>query len=242
MTNSNSSTEAPGVDCLEELERAAKLIPNAIRDRDAEHMLRRAGEAATATESSISLLEQLADFSALVRKDIGDSERSEMERDLRNLAHSGEAIKACATADALEDAVEELRRISGLVRLVERPIIQAWQRRIETTFDTGGNLGKVLQLIPETRTIGEEFNNLHRTATALKLRRGKVGVLAADLEELEARLETLRAKLTRVGVGREVIEFLLAVSEQRATLALLTLDVRNWLVDRDALDLFRVTL
>ena len=97
-------------------------------------------------------------------------------------------------------------------------------------------------MIPETRAIGEEFNNLHQAATALKLRRGTAEALAANFEELEGRLETLRANLSRVGAEREVIEFLVAVSEQRATLDLLTLEVRDWLANRDALELFHVTL
>ena len=240
--NSNSATGPSSVDHLEGLERLAAHIPNAIRDRNAEQALRRAGEAAKAAESNIALLEQLAGFSALVREDIGVTERSQIERDLRDFARSGGVIAAAATAETLEDAIEELRRLSGRVPLVERPIVQAWQRRVEATFDTGGNLGNVLQMIPETRAIGEEFNNLHRGATTLKLRRGEAGALAANFEELEGRLEALRANLSRVGVGKEVIEFLVAVSEQRATLALLTLEVRDWLTDRDALELFHVTL
>ena len=87
--NSNSATGPSSVDHLEGLERLAAHIPNAIRDRNAEQALRRAGEAAKAAESNIALLEQLAGFSALVREDIGVTERSQIERDLRDFARSG---------------------------------------------------------------------------------------------------------------------------------------------------------
>ena len=125
--NSNSATESPSVDRLEGLEQLAEHIPNAIRDRNAEHALRRAGEAAKAAAPNITLLEQLAGFSVLVREDISITERAQIERDLRDVTRSGGIIVAADTADTLEDAIEELRRLSGRVPLVERPIIQAWQ-------------------------------------------------------------------------------------------------------------------
>lgn len=144
--------------------------------------------------------------------------------------------------DALDDAIKELRSIAGSVKLVEQPIVRAWRQHVESTFNTAGSLGNVLQRIPETRELGVEFRMLHQAATTLNMRQGSANELRTKFGLLEDRLKVLRSDLSGIGAGREVINFLEAVSRRRATLSLVTRDVRNWLKERNALDLFHVTL
>ena len=240
--NSNSATGSAGEDHLNDLEQLAGRIADEIRDRDGEKSLQSADEAAKAAKASIALLEHLTGFVALVQGSIDVDERSRLERDLQELARAGGVVSAASTADALVKATEELRSLSSRVELVERPIARAWQQLLETTFVAAGSLGSVLLRIPETREIGKEFNDLHKAAMVLKMRQGTADALAAKFSLLEGRLEALRSNLSRIGAEKEVTRFLEAVSEQRATLALLTREVRDWLKERDALNLFRVTL
>ena len=238
----NSETRPPSEDILERLERLAVRIPSEIRDRDAETLLRLADEAAKAATADIALLEQVAEYAAFVGESIDANESSRLKDDFRALTCSGVVIAKVAAVGALNDAIEELRSLSGSVKLVERPIAQAWQQHVESTFNTAGSLGNVLHRIPETRELGTAFSMLQQDATALKMRRGTAKELASKFEVLEERLKVLRSELSGIGAGREIINFLEAVSHRRATLALLTREVRNWLKERNALDLFHVTL
>jgi len=241
-TDPQPAPEEPGEDRLEALEKLASRLPEAMRERDAGDALRAANDAVGSAETDISALERVAGITALVRETIEAEDRSRLERDLRQLAQAGRTIAAAVNAETLEPAMEKLLSLHRGVPFVERTLTHAWAARVERIFASSGGLGRVLEEIPETQKIGKQMRDIHQAATSLKHRRDDAAKLAGEFDGLEARLQSLRADLTKVGAGSEAIDFLLAVSEGRATLSLLTDDVRSWLSDRDALPLFKVSL
>jgi hypothetical protein len=65
---------------------------------------------------------------------------------------------------------------------------------------------------------------------------------AKEFDVLTTDRDRTKDKLAELGAGEGVVEFLLAVAEQAATLANVTAEVQGWLDDRNALERFKVGL
>jgi ABC-type transporter Mla subunit MlaD len=61
-------------------------------------------------------------------------------------------------------------------------------------------------------------------------------------ETLKDELDRINDKLSDLGAGEEVVDFLLAVAGQTATLENVTGEVREWLEERHSLGRFKVGL
>ncbi len=234
--------DTSGEDLLEMLEGLAVRLPEAIRERDAGDALRATDEAVVQAEADIAMLERLAGILTLAQESIGADERVRLQEDVLELEHAGDVISAAANAQTLDAAAEELSSLPNRVQLVERVISRAWQARVDGTFGASDGLGRVLQEIPETRNLGAKISRLHAEAIALKHRQDDADTLAEAFAQFQTQLSRFHAELARVGASKEVVDFLVAVSERESRLDMVTDEVRGWLFDRNALRLFKISL
>ncbi|MGE4201646.1 MAG: hypothetical protein AB7J86_13435 [Vulcanimicrobiota bacterium] len=155
--------------------------------------------------------------------------------------------RACKadTADALDELARELSKIGEWAKEMQSYLLAAWQRRVKTEFGPAGHLGRVLQELadaPDLREVAEMM-------TEVGAEGAKCGARLPVNEEQRRRFARLRAErdeayalLAASGAADDVVEFLQAVAEDRATLEQVTPGVFGWLREKGAGGRFRVGL
>ncbi len=229
-------------DSLERLESLLDLIQEA-KDR---HRLGDALEAALRAvndaEGAVSRLEQLAEFTALAGRHLDSSDWAQCHHLLISVKDTGLHLCQASDAPTLRDAAIKTSQLAGQISQVDGFVRRGWKAKIAYAFGPTTRLGGVLREIAETRQLGSEMQALMHRAEQLGASADDAERSTGEFTALAAERDRAKDRLVELGAGANVVDFLLAVADQSATLANVTAEVRGWLEDRNALERFKVGL
>jgi len=157
---------------------------------------------------------------------------------------AGEAAEALETADDAErlrtaqDAYEELLKV---IPRIFNQAVRHWRNDlVENNYRPLISFGEMLENVENLADLGREMRECGRQAID-STHITKLPELRDAVKRLERRFAELQAERSaKVGAIPAVGEFLSAVGERRATLALLTPSVLEWLEQNGALENFKV--
>jgi hypothetical protein len=236
-------SETPNQDYLLTLEELVEKIPAAKQSRSLGSILDKALQAAKDSEQHIHRLEELCEFTKLVMNYLEESDKALIIDKLTELAQIGQITKRAAEIDQLDEIRGKLRDVvPSTIETVERRFSSSWQSHIVSEFSTLGHLGEVLSMIPETTALGQEMAAIHLEAQSIAKDLKSYDKQEPKYRELMTNRDMLHDRLKHLGAGKEVVDFLLAVADEKASLADVTSTVQEWLTGRDALGQFRVGL
>lgn len=228
------------VDALVELEALLGKLPAAIESR-------RLGDGLTKAKNKLHDSDRLVDrIEALLElaNEIGLDEtnpHSEMIEEVRFSALDvGKNLESAGTAADLDKAISRYEReLTTEVTQLKRGVSQHWRSVIERQFTPMLSVGTLLDRINPVSDLGKQLN-----ACATEARSTSDSLDGRALLDHVRRLLQLRERLQarrrdELGDG-DVADFVNALAEDRATLAMVTPSVRSWLNENDALDRLKV--
>lgn len=200
-------------------------------------------QAATQAQPALERLRHMNGFVALTAPTLSSDERQALKAHLRTLRATGMAIAESNDAVAVQEVTRLLTQdLARDTSSIQAALSAGWKRLIEREFGVTGRLGRVLNQLPETKVLGSKMILLHQKAEALSNSLETAQRLKKEFTQLQKAKDEANASLKQLGTGVDVIAFLLAVANQQATVGNLTPQVRSWLTERQALDLFKISL
>ncbi len=154
---------------------------------------------------------------------------------------TGADLTTAADVDGLELVLESLIDLANALKDFDQNVRLVWADRSRTEYTSLIPVGQLLQHIAGAEALGQELAQLGARATALASRNQTATAMAPDIEQLEADRRSLLARLKEVTANPEVETFITAVTQNQATLQLVTPGVLGWLSDRGALGAFKIT-
>jgi len=234
--------EAVDVDSMERLESLSSRIQEAKDRHRLGDALDAAIRAVNAAESSISRLEQLVGFTALVGDFLEALDLEQCHRLLSDIQGVGQHLSKVSDTATLQDAAAKVSQLQGQVLQADGLLHRAWRTKIQQAFAATGQLGSVLREISETQQLGSEMESLIKRADHLAASLDDAERSTGEFNNLTTERDQSKEKLAELGAGSQVVDFLLAVADQSATLASVTEEVRDWLDEGEALARFKVGL
>lgn len=225
-------------DTLVALEGLLEELPDAADRRRLGDRLSQSMEVLRGADHQIGRLTAILDLANSTGFGVGGIQRETL-MDLKEGACAvGEALETASTDDDLRDAIfqyeKEFQRTLGST---ERAVRQHWASLASDSFRSLIPLGELLARIGVAPDLGRRLADCGRRALAPS-DVGPVADLATRARSLLAEREALQVeRADTIGAG-DVGAFINALAEQRATLAMVTEDVRAWLKKNDALDRF----
>jgi hypothetical protein len=227
-------------DALLELESLLDDLPNAI-DR------RRLGDRLTQSMATlqnadhnierIAAVIELADLTGMTEAGHGQA----VQRLKEEALEVGEWLETASSDEDLRDATYEYDKV--LLRTLtncELTVRNHWQVSAAQRFRPLLALGELLQRINVRPDLGHRLADTARRA----LNAGQTGSaksLSADVKGLIAEEEALKAEQAELMSEGEIGSFITAVAERKATLAMVTPKVHEWLSRNGALDRFAIS-
>lgn len=199
-------------------------------------------QAVDGAESAIERLEELVGFTRLIRGFLDQSDREQCFVLLNRVRTLGQHLFQVFDTATLQDGKAGISQLATQVEQFDRIINRGWKTKINNAFAATGQLGGVLREISETRQLGLEMEEIVLHADQLEAGLVDAEESGTRFEELAIKRDRSREKLTNLGAGKEVVDFLSAVANQSATLVAVTTQVRTWLDERNALGRFKVEL
>jgi hypothetical protein len=226
-------------DPLEELETLLPGLPEAVERRDLGDRLNTSIEVLRNADYQIGRLGALLEVADLTGMTTGA--QGNAIANLREEAFDvGDALEAASTNDELRDSID------GYKEWVQRTLASSdivvrnnWKVLAAQRFRSLGALGTLLQRIG----VDEELGGKLASAAARADKAGELTpaiAMCSEVKALLAELEELQSKRASSLSEGEIGAFITALAEQRATVEMITPEVREWLADNQALSRFSV--
>jgi hypothetical protein len=228
-------------DLLEDLESLLPALPQAVERRKLGDRLNKAVDALRTAPQQIARLEALfalADEIEFARQ----PQNAETLNDAKfDAAALGNDLSTFQDAEKLRSAISHYDDsfVKNTLPALDRAIRSHWRTIVADRFKSLAGVGDLLAKIEGTATLGKRMIDC-----SLRAQRSADGGTAPDLlnqvRQLLLELENLRAEQASALTEGAIGTFLQAAAEQRATLLLVTPEVRTWLEENNALEKFRV--
>lgn len=226
-------------DQLEELETLLPDLPEAVKRRDLGDRLNNSIEVLRNADYQIGRLGALLEVAELTGMTVGPQGKA--IANLREEAFDvGDALEAATTDDELRDSID------GYKEWVQRTLASSdivvrnnWKMLAAQRFRSLASLGSLLQRIGVDAELGARLAE----AGARAEKAGDLTpatAMCAEIKALLAELEELQSKRAGTLNEGEIGAFITALAEQRATVEMITPEVRKWLADNQALSRFSV--
>ena len=225
-------------DKLAELEGLLEELPDAVDRRRLGDRLSQSMEVLRGANHHIGRLTAILDLANSTGFGASGMQRETLD-DLKEEAWAvGEALETASTDDELRDATFQYEKeFQKTLSSTERAARQHWASLASESFRSLVPLGDLLARIGVAPDFGRRLADCGRRALAPS-EVGPLVDLAARARALLAEREALQEERAQtIGAG-DVGSFINALAEQRATLAMVTKDVRIWLEKNEALDRF----
>jgi len=153
----------------------------------------------------------------------------------------GEDLERAKDAEELRDAVYQYTNdLNRSIAAVERSIREHWLTVVAERFQPLLGLGELLESMNVPNELGRRLKQCSQ--------KGQASVNAASIKDLLSNIENLLEeykilqdeRLNEIGED-EVGDFINALADKRATLAMVTAKVHKWLEDHNALDRLGIT-
>ena len=152
----------------------------------------------------------------------------------------GRVMEQAATAAQLDSTERLFSDFATAVNLLENVVRSRWRDVVQSELLPLGALGRVLGQIPDLTDLAARLTTFGEDAQRA-LERKAAEVLAAEVSRLRSRRQDLGGELREMTGDEEVDAFLRKVTENGATLAMVTPTVLGWLSAHGALGTFAVT-
>jgi hypothetical protein len=231
------------MDALSTLEALTGSIEEAKATRNLGSSINAAVQAATQAKLTLDKLGSMSAFVVLVAPTLNGDETQSLGVTLKDLRRIGSALVASNDVAALQEATRLLSHDLGRdITGIQSTLSAGWKRLVEREFGVTGRLGRVLSQLPETKALGNKMISLYQKAASLAANLESAQKQEKELTQLQKARDEANESLKQLGTGEDVVAFLLAVANQSATVGKLTANVRTWLAERQALELFKISL
>jgi hypothetical protein len=227
-------------DALLELEALLPGLPAAVDGRRLGEGLGRATASLRTADRQVDRIGAILDLSALLEYGLAGPQ-AEMVGEVRDAAaFAGESLESAETAADLERAVSAFEReLATAINNLDRNLAQHWRLVTSRRFEPMVAIGNLLSRIDEGSDLGRKLAACGASARAVPDGIGGRALLdrARQLIEERATLESRRRQ--ELGEG-DVANFVNALAEDRASLAMITDEVWGWLEENHALERLKV--
>jgi hypothetical protein len=228
-------------DVLQEAENLLTQLPEAVVRRKFGERLSLAATTLAHAKDQIARIKALLESAELIG--YGKvSEQSDVIEDMQHWARVvGQSLETAEDAEALRRAEFEYKdSLSKAIVAAERAVAQHWRTVASDKFQPLIGLGKLLTAMNVPNKLGLRLEECG-TAGLASINTGLATERLSKMKQLLAQLQTLQEERAREISSGEVGEFINALADQRATLAMVTPTVLEGLGHQNALDNLGVT-
>jgi len=228
-------------DNLLEAEALLVQLPDAVTRR---RLGERLGEAVTVLKSAdaqITRIQALLETAELLGYGRLPQQREVIDEMIGWARRAGTSLEEAEDGDRLRRAVDEYKvSFVQAVAALERAIFDQWHTQAMAKFQPLVELGRLLLALNVAKDLGSRLVNCGEAGLA-SVRIGSATERLSMVRHLLANYQALQeARSTELG-DDEVGEFIKALADNRATLAMVTPKVHSWLTSHNALDSIGVT-
>lgn len=228
-------------DALLEAEELLEQLPAAVSRRT---LGERLGKALIELRNADRQVERMKDSLKIAEliKFGGPHHQREVLTDMVDCALSvGEDLEKARDAEALRKAVFEYTTdLNQSIAALERSIREHWRAVVAERFQPLLGLGDLLASMNVPNELGQRLKSCAQKGQA-SVNAGSTKDLRTSIEELLEEYDNLQDEREEEIGEDEVGDFINALADKRATLAMVTSKVREWLEDHDALDRLGIT-
>jgi hypothetical protein len=227
-------------DNLEGLEALLEALPGAVDRRRLGDRLTQSMEKLRTAAYQAGRLASLVELAPAIGFGVSPQQRAMLEEVREEGWAVGQALEEAETAEQLRDAVLEYEKgFSNTLGSLDRAVRIHWSSFAAETFRPLIPFGEMLVRTGVDAGLGRRLSDCGRRALAPS-DSGSVADLLARVKALLAERDGLDAERSGLVEEGEIGAFLSALSEQKATLAMVTPKVAAWLADKQALERFSV--
>lgn len=221
-------------DSLVELEELLEDLPAAVERRSMGDVLATALSKLRTAEHQAQRVEALLGLAELIEYQSGPAQDDLVDSLRQEALDIGDALEAAETPDDLEKAVYRFEKDLGTeIGALDRALRQHWTQFSARLFQPLVAVGELLRRIGGEAELGNELLACGREAQAIPSGTPAPALLS-QIERLLATRERLQER-RRAALGEgAVADFINALADNRATLAMVTTEVRAWLDEHDA--------
>lgn len=228
-------------DALIEAEELLGLLPAAVSRRTLGERLRNALAELRNSDRQVERIKVSLKIAELTDFGVRPHQR-EVLTDMVDCAISvGQDLERAQDAEDLRKAVFEYTKdLNQSIATVERSIREHWLRVVAERFQPLLGLGELLASMNVPNDLGQRLKQCSQKGQASG-NLGSINELLSNIESLLDEYEELqKERLHEIGED-EVGDFINALADKRATLAMVTDKVHKWLEDHNALDRLGIT-
>lgn len=226
-------------DQLEALEALLDDLPDAASRRRLGDRLNQSMETLRTADHQIGRIEAIVELADLIGMS-GAGQGRLIEQLREEALEVGEWLEVADSDDELRDAVLEYEKV--LLRSIancEHAVRNQWRNSAAQQFRPLVALGELLQRINVEPELGQKLAETGRRALSAE-HLGNAQALCTEVRTLIREQQALQEeRASRISEG-ETGQFINALAEHKATLDMVTDEVRAWLEDNRALDRFTV--
>lgn len=228
-------------DALLEAEKFLEQLPAAVSRRTLGERLGAALAELRNADRLIERMRQCLKISDLIAFGRLDHQR-EVLTDMVDYALTvGEDLEKADDAEKLRKAVFAYTSdLAKAIAALERSIREHWRAVVSERFQPLTGLGELLALINVPNDLGQRMQFCGQKSLS-SVNAGSTKDLLSNIEHLLDEYDKLQDERKKEIGEDEVGDFVNALADNRATLAMVTSKVREWLADHDALDRLGIT-
>jgi hypothetical protein len=228
-------------DILEEAETVLAQLPDAVARRK---LGERLGEAVTVlknADAQIVRIGALLDTVAILGYGKVPEQRDVIDEMLDAARHVGKSLEEADDSESLRIAVFDYKdSLNKAIVALERAIHELWRTEAMAKFHPLIVLGELLTAINVANNLGSRLVECGKAGLA-SINIGVATERLLKIRQLLADHKKLHEERSNELGNDELSEFINALADNRATLAMVTTKVHAWLTDHDALGSLGVT-
>lgn len=226
-------------DQLQELERLAEKLPEAVQAGHARDTVRRAVQLTEALAPTVAQLEKWATTAKVCREAVVPKTETFVSRvrsaqnkadELSSVESIADLAKLSGTRDVLRSSFEELLRDGT----------EQWTAALGQ-LQWCQSLGLALEQVNATRSVGSKLKDVFSKANTLRPFPPQASA-CDQLRTLRQDADLLKADLKQLNVGKSVEEFLVALANRTALVAHINAEVLAWVEKHQLAAQLRVEL
>lgn len=228
-------------DALLDAEKLLEQLPAAVSRRTLGERLGTALVELRNSDHQIERMESSLKIAELIKFGGPDHQREVLTGMIDWALSVGEDLEKAQDAEALRKAVFEYKNdLNQAIASFERSIRDHWRAVVAERFQPLFGLGELLASMNVPNELGPRLKSCGQRGQA-SVNAGSTKDLLSSIEDLVDEYDDLQKEREEEIGEDEVGDFINALADKRATLAMVTSKVREWLADHDALDRLGIT-
>jgi hypothetical protein len=228
-------------DALLEAEELLEQLPAAVTRRTLGERLSKSLSELSTADRQIQRMRIALEITVLIKFG-GASHQRKLLTEMVNCAQSvGKALEEASDAEDLREAVYDYSTdLKQAISALEQSIREHWRVVAIERFQPLVGFGQLLSSVNVPNKLGDRLTSCGQRGVA-SANAGSFSDLLAAVKSLFSEYDALQAERAAEISEDEVGDFLNALAEKRATLAMVTPRVRDWLANHGALERLGIT-